>query len=193
MDFTAYKAAYKGLPCISKSTSDSWWEKLSAQMQSGSLFLNHLIQGFHQKLGYSGGRYLEGWMSRTVWTQLRHILPWRTSSAGWGVTGNNQHFNRTANVRQTLGYRIPGLLSGLSICLHCFHRHLEVAFVHVTEWTCRVLSKCPLPHHSIGLQRWHLPTHLLLCLISWKSLGTNHHSLFRRLLCKAQFTFQRIG
>lgn len=83
-------------------------------MQSGSLFLNHLIQGFHQKLGYSGGRYLEGWMSRTVWTQLRHILPWRTSSAGWGVTGNNQHFNRTANVRQTLGYRIPGLFSGLS-------------------------------------------------------------------------------
>lgn len=85
-------------------------------MQSGSLFLNHLIQGFCQKPGYSGGRYLEGWMSRTVWTQLRHILPWRTSSAGRGVTGNNQHFNQTANVRhrrQATGFR-GSLVSYLS-------------------------------------------------------------------------------
>lgn len=149
MDFTAYKAAYKGLPCISKSTSDSWWEKLSAQTQSGSLFLNHLIQGFRQKPGYSGGRYLEGWMSRTVWTQLRHILPWRTSSAGWGVTGNNQHFNQTANVRQMFGYRIPGSsFSELSIC---FHQHPKEASAPITEWTCRVLAKRPLPHHSTGL------------------------------------------
>lgn len=168
MDFTAYKAAYKGLPCISKSTSDSWWEKLSCTNAFKQFIPNPLNSRFLSEaddIVEAGAKKCEraGW--RGSWGNAGSPSPplWSPSLAGRGVTSSNQPFTwitQAMKARKT-GCGISRLFSEPSVSTtstSIVRRHLQMLLNNHSECpldACHRTTKCTFTGRRRWLQSQH--------------------------------------
>lgn len=139
MDFTAYKAAYKGLPCISKSTSDSWWEKLSCANAFKQFIPNPLNSSFLSEAddtleGGAENRERAGWLGS--WGNAANLSPLLGAPAQQGgerLAANSLHLDNERNENNERLF--VGFLRSLVSCLSQLLPSSSISSFYKCYWT----------------------------------------------------------